>query len=181
MGSAASRRGFCQGASGHPELSPDADSGLSVDSGAVTRARQGPTVNWGSACMTCGSVSRTENVLECEVLTQFLLCPVAHACSVLLFYPACRLQESRSGDISVRLVVVCASSCKALGLIAPTKALRGACGVWWELRLGPVPLWTGHSRLGGGQVLGRWGSWRRDGPASSLDGGFPDESLLSTC
>lgn len=99
---------------------------------AVSWTGQGPTVNWRSACMTCGSVSRTENVLECEVLTQFLLCPVAHACSVCS-YPTqragCRVTER--GHLRQAWWFV-PSSCKALGLIAPTKASREACGVWWS-------------------------------------------------
>lgn len=97
---------------------------------AMSWTGQGPTANWRSLCMTCGSVSRTENVLECEVLMQFLLCPVAHACSVCSYstqHAGCRVTEQ--GQLRQAQWFV-SFSCKAPGSLAPTKASREARGVW---------------------------------------------------
>lgn len=109
---------------------------------AMSWTGQGPTANWCSPCMTCRSVSRAENVLESEVLMQFLLC-----LHLLLFYPE-RWLRSHGAGTAPSGSAACVLRWQSPRPLGPRQSLTGGAWSLAELGLSPVPLWTW--RWGGG-------------------------------
>nr|CAI9708328.1 unnamed protein product [Rangifer tarandus platyrhynchus] len=80
--------------------------------------------------------------------------------------------ESRGRDRSIRLGGLCPPVAKPPAPWPPPKPHRRRVEPGGAEAEPSAPL---------DLALGRRGRWRRDGPACSLDGGFPDKSLLFTC